>query len=106
MSDKEGKGTKKDGESMAKVIHDELAALQELEDQLMDRLLCRVCEESGSEELGEPKYVDTASVGKAGSRSGPGSVRQPNHMCREATCIKRCQPAAGLTFGGQRNSRL
>lgn len=33
---------------------------------MMDRLLRKVREESGSEELGEPKYVDTASAGKAG----------------------------------------
>ena len=32
MSDEEGKGTKKDGESTAKVIPDEPVALQELED--------------------------------------------------------------------------
>ena len=66
MSDEEGKGTTKDGELTAKVIPDEPAALQELEDRLMDRLLHKVREESGLEELGEPKYVDTASVGKAG----------------------------------------
>ena len=66
MSDEEGKGTKKDRESTAKVIPDEPVALQELEDQLIDRLLHKVREESGSEELGEPKYVDTASAGKAG----------------------------------------
>ena len=51
MSDEEGKGTKKDGESTAKIIPDEPAALQELEDRLMDRLLRKVREESGSEEL-------------------------------------------------------
>ena len=33
---------------------------------MMDRLLRKVREESGSEELGEPKYVDTTSTGKAG----------------------------------------
>ena len=65
MSGKEGKGTKKDGESTAKVLPDEPAALQELEDRLMDRLLRKVREESGSEELGELKYVDTASAGKS-----------------------------------------
>ena len=54
MSGKEGKGTKKDGESTVKVIPDESAVLQELEDQLMDRLLRKVREESGSEELGLP----------------------------------------------------
>ena len=62
MSDEEGKGTKKDGESTAKVIPDAPVALQELEDQLMDRFLRKVREESGSEELGEPKYIATASV--------------------------------------------
>ena len=51
MSSEEGKGTKKDGESTAKVIPDEPATLQELEDRLMDRLLGKVREESGSEEL-------------------------------------------------------
>ena len=55
MSCEEGKGTKKDGESTAKVIPDEPAVLQELEDRLMDRLLRKVREESGSEELGELK---------------------------------------------------
>ena len=33
MSGEEGNGTKKDGESMSKVIPDEPAALQELEDR-------------------------------------------------------------------------
>ena len=65
MSGEEGKGTKKDGESTAKVIPDEPAVLQELEDRLMDRLLRKVREESGLEELGELKYVDTASAGKS-----------------------------------------
>ena len=65
MSGEEGKGTKKDGESTGKVIPEEPAALQELEDRLMDRLLRKVCEESGSEELGKLKYVDTASAGKS-----------------------------------------
>ena len=65
MSSEEGKGTKKDGESTAKVIPDEPAALQELEDPLTDRLLRKVREESGSEELGELKYVDTASAGRS-----------------------------------------
>ena len=32
---------------------------------MMDRLLRKVREESGSEELGELKYVDTASAGKS-----------------------------------------
>ena len=65
MSGDKGKGTKKDGESTAKVIPEEPVALQELEDRLMDRLLRKVREESGSEELGELKYVDTASAGKS-----------------------------------------
>ena len=65
MSGEEGKGTKKDRESMAKVIPDEPAALQELDDRLMDRLLHKVREESGSEELCKLEYVDTASTGKS-----------------------------------------
>ena len=65
MSGKEEKGQKKDGESTAKVIPDEPAALQELEDRLMDRLLRKVRKESGSEELGELECVDTASAGKS-----------------------------------------
>ena len=39
----------------------------------MDRLLRKVREESGSEERGELKYVDTASVGKSWV-SGQGQV--------------------------------
>ena len=74
MSSEEGKGTKKDGESTAKVTPDEPAALQELEDRLIDRLLRKVREESGSEELGELEYVDTASVGRSWV-PGQGQVR-------------------------------
>ena len=65
MSGEEGKGTKKDGESSAKVKPEEPVALQELDDRLMYRLLRKVREESGSEELCELKYVDTASAGKS-----------------------------------------
>ena len=55
MSGDEEKRTKK---STLKGIPEEPATLQELEDRLMDRLLCKVCEEAGSEEPGEPKHVD------------------------------------------------
>ena len=57
MSEK-GEGTRKEGQSTSKDIPssgipDEPAALQELEDRLMVRLLRRVRQESGSEETGE-----------------------------------------------------
>ena len=92
MSGEEGKGTRKDGESTSKVIADEPAVLQELEDRVLDRLLRKVREEAGSEEPGEPKYVYTASIGKKlGSGTGPGSVWQPYRMCRCATCATACR---------------
>jgi len=73
MSGEEGKGTRKDGESTSKVIPDEPAVLQELEDRVLHRLLHKVREEAGSEEPDEPRYVDTASMGKKlGSWIGPG----------------------------------
>ena len=56
MSGDEEKRTK---ESTSKVIPEEPAALQELEDRLMDKLLRKVREEAGSEEPGEPKHVHT-----------------------------------------------
>ena len=59
---------------MSEVIPHEPAALQELEDRLMDRLLHKVREEAGSEEPGELKYLDTASVGKKSWAPGQGQV--------------------------------
>ena len=92
MSGEEGKETRKEGESASKVSPDEPAVLQELEDRVWDRLLRKVREEAGSEEPGEPKYVDTASTGKKlGSWTGPGSVRQPYRMCWCAACAAACR---------------
>lgn len=56
MSSDEEKRTK---ESTSKGIPEGPAALQELEHQLMDRLLRKIREEAGSEEPGEPKHIDT-----------------------------------------------
>ena len=56
ISSDEEKRTK---ESMSKGIPEEPAALQELEDLLVDRLLHKVHEEACSEESGEPKHIDT-----------------------------------------------
>jgi len=57
------------GLNLSEVIPDEPAVLQELEDRVLDRLLRKVREEAGSEEPGELKYIDTASMGK---KLGPG----------------------------------
>ena len=106
MSGEEGKGTRKDGESTSKVIPDEPAVLRELEDRVLDRLLRKVCEEAGSEEPGEPKYVDPASMGKKlDSWTGPGSVRQPYRMCRCATCAKACRHPPSFFFVWFRNAQ-
>jgi len=53
------------GLNLSEVIPDEPAVLQELEDRVLDRLLRKVREEAGSEEPGELKYIDTASMGKS-----------------------------------------
>ena len=69
MSGDEGETPKKGEGSTSKVIPEEPAALQELEERLLGRILRKVREESGSGERGEQKkkkkikmYVDTPSA--------------------------------------------